>query len=76
MTEYREELISPEGRSVTSTSPVETNNLIYGSGYRKAEDVKDQPDTKPEAKSEPAKTDSPKLDAPKLPYNVGGQVTP
>jgi hypothetical protein len=70
--EYREELISPDGRVVTSTSPVETNNLLYGGGYRRAADVEGEP-----GKPEPAKADAPKADvAPKSPFASGGPVAP
>lgn len=77
MTEYREELVSPEGRTVTSTSAVETNNLIYGGGYRRAADVKDEPAKDEPVKSEPTKADAPKPEAaPKSPFASGGPVTP
>ena len=32
--EYSVELTSPDGRTVVSRSPVDTNNLVYGRGYK------------------------------------------
>ncbi|MEU5259022.1 hypothetical protein [Amycolatopsis sp. NPDC021455] len=43
MSEYRETLVSPKGRTVTVTSPGEYNDLIYGRGYRPVGDA-DQSD--------------------------------
>lgn len=37
MTEYRKELVSPSGDTYVSSSPRETNDLIYNSGYREAD---------------------------------------
>lgn len=37
MNTYRKELLTPDGERYVATSPVEANNLIYGSGYREAE---------------------------------------
>lgn len=34
---YRKELVSPSGTTVVSTSERETNDLIFGLGYREAE---------------------------------------
>jgi hypothetical protein len=33
MSDYRKLLVSPSGVTVVSTSPAETNDLIYGRGY-------------------------------------------
>lgn len=38
--EYRKELVSPTGNTVVSTSERETNDLVFGLGYR-------EPDAKP-----------------------------
>lgn len=35
--EYRVELIAPDGRTFVSRSAMDTNDLIYGQGYRLAE---------------------------------------
>lgn len=44
MNGYRKELLSPGGEPYVATSPVEANNLIYGSGYREAaEPSNDEP---------------------------------
>lgn len=45
MNEYRKELVSPGGETYVSTSPVETNDLIYGSGYREADEAASDADT-------------------------------
>lgn len=37
MNGYRKELVSPSGETYVSTSPRETNDLIYNSGYREAD---------------------------------------
>lgn len=37
--QYRKELVSPQGDTFISTSPVETNNLMYGHGYREKEEA-------------------------------------
>lgn len=34
MNNFRKELLAPNGDTYVATSPVEANNLIYGSGYR------------------------------------------
>jgi hypothetical protein len=34
MTPFRETLVAPDGRTVTTTSPGEYNDLRYGRGYR------------------------------------------
>jgi hypothetical protein len=39
MVNYRELLVAPDGRQVTATSPAEYNDLLYGRGYRRADDV-------------------------------------
>jgi hypothetical protein len=39
VSEYRKELVSPSGEKYVSTSAVETNDLIYGSGYREVDEA-------------------------------------
>lgn len=34
MSQYRETLVSKDGREVVSTSPGTTNDLVYGQGYK------------------------------------------
>lgn len=50
-TVYRKELLSPSGKTVVSTSERETNDLVYGQGYRvvKPEDAPTPAANKPEA---------------------------
>lgn len=39
MSEYSVTLISPSGQKFVSRSPNDTNDLVYGQGYRRAEEA-------------------------------------
>lgn len=67
MTEYRKELISPDGKTYVSTSPRETNDLIYGSGYREAGARASESDKPASDKPAPTKVD-------KATFASGGEV--
>lgn len=43
--------VSPKGNIVESTDPVTINNLLYGHGYRRVEDV--PAPTEPKAETKP-----------------------
>jgi hypothetical protein len=67
MSQYRKELLSPSGDRYVSTSARETNDLIYGSGYRDADESTAKPDK--------ADVDTDK-GAPANPFAFGGEVRP
>ena len=46
--EYRKELVSPSGRTVLSTSERETNDLVYGLGYREPDTTTTSTTAEPE----------------------------
>ena len=58
-------LVSPDGEEYVSTSARETNDLIYGSGYREAEE--------PAGSTE---NDKPEAASPASSYAYGGEVSP
>jgi hypothetical protein len=45
MTEFPVEMVSPDGRVATATSPREYNDLKYGGGYREKEAEKPKAQT-------------------------------
>jgi len=53
MSEYRETLVSPQGRTVTVTSPGEYNDLRYGLGYRPPAEVAQKQPAEQERQDEP-----------------------
>lgn len=65
MSAYRKELLSPDGEKYVSTSAIETNDLIYGSGYREVDESAN--DTAPTTVRE---------DKPSASYSYGGEVSP
>ncbi len=69
MTEYRKELVSPDGDKYVSTSPTETNDLVYGSGYREA-------DTSTAGDAAGDGSPGKSADAEVSPYAYGGELTP
>lgn len=58
MATYRELLVSPDGRTVAATSPAEYNDLLYGRGYRRADDVDQPADAEPQRDTEDPERDS------------------
>lgn len=69
---YAKELLTPSGEKYIATSPIEANDLIYGSGYREVSEQSEQ--SGPEAKkTAPAASDKP---ATPTQYASGGQVSP
>jgi len=62
MVNYRELLVSPDGRTVAATSPAEYNDLLYGRGYRRADDVEQPTDTEPQRDTDEPERD-PEQDA-------------
>lgn len=67
MNQYRKELVSPTGERYVSTSPRETNDLIYVSGYR---EVDESTSAAPKLATTPEKTASTSL------FAHGGEVSP
>lgn len=66
---YRKELLSPTGETYVSTSAVETNDLIYGSGYREADE--------PATGADEATTErEQEKGTPANPFAYGGEVSP
>lgn len=65
MSKYRKELVSPDGDRYVSMSPIETNDLIYGSGYREVRASAEDSDTQEES----GETDV-------NPYAYGGELSP
>jgi hypothetical protein len=41
VTDFRKELVSPDGTKYVSTSPREANDLVFGSGYREVNESAD-----------------------------------
>ena len=66
MNDYRKVLVSPDGDEYVSTSARETNDLIYGSGYREAEENADNTAASDKSDEVP----------PADPYAYGGEVSP
>lgn len=66
MSKYRKELVSPTGERYVSTSPVETNDLVYGSGYREVD----------ESASDATETTTASNEASAPPFALGGKVSP
>jgi hypothetical protein len=67
VSEYRKELLSPGGDKYVSTSARETNDLIYGSGYREVdESTSDTSEASANGDEE----------SPASPYAYGGEVSP
>lgn len=64
--EYRKELVSPNGDKYVSTSPRETNDLVYSSGYREVDESASEPAKPAKANKEPSAN----------PFAFGGEVSP